>query len=89
MERNRARLLEKIRILLQQIDDVIAQDNACIDDRVKFTPSMLQYKGGIGHLQPIIPPGGMDIREKHRKTEIILYEMINQWLYNDKEDASF
>ena len=41
VERNRARLLEKIRILLQQIDDVIAQDNACIDDSVEFTPSML------------------------------------------------
>ena len=41
VERNRARLLEKIRILLQQIDDAIAQDNACIDDSVEFTPSML------------------------------------------------
>ena len=42
VERNRARLLEKIRILLQQIDDVVAQDNACIENTAtEFTPSML------------------------------------------------
>ena len=40
VERNRARLLEKIRILLQQIDDVVAQDNACIENTAtEFTPS--------------------------------------------------
>ena len=42
VERNRARLLEKIRILLQQIDDVIAQDNGCIADSVEITPYMLK-----------------------------------------------
>lgn len=42
VERNRARLLEKIRILLQQIDDVVAQENACIENNAtEFTPSML------------------------------------------------
>ena len=42
VERNRARLLEKIRILLQQIDDVVAQEDACIENTAtEFTPSML------------------------------------------------
>ena len=41
VERNREKLLEKIRILLQQIDDVMAQDNALTEDSVEFTPSML------------------------------------------------
>ena len=42
VERNRVRLLEKIRILLQQIDEVVAQENACIENTVtEFTPSML------------------------------------------------
>lgn len=41
VECNRAQLLEKIRILLQQVDDVIAQDNAYIDDSIEFTPSIL------------------------------------------------
>ena len=41
VERNRDKLLEKIRILLQQIDDVIAQNNALTEDSVEFTPSML------------------------------------------------
>ena len=42
VERNRARLLEKIRILLQQIDEVVAQENACIENTAtEFTPSML------------------------------------------------
>lgn len=41
VERNRAKLLEKIRILLEQIDEVIAQDNAAGSERVEFTPEAL------------------------------------------------
>ena len=41
IEKNRAKLLEKIRVLLSQIDDVIAQDNASEQEKVEFTPELL------------------------------------------------
>ena len=41
VEKNRAKLLEKIRVLLLQIDDVIAQDNASEQEKVEFTPELL------------------------------------------------
>jgi transposase len=37
VEKNRAKLLEKIKVLLSQIDDVIAQDNASEQEKVEFT----------------------------------------------------
>ena len=41
VEKNRAKLQEKIRVLLGQIDDVIAQDKAAETDKVDFTPETL------------------------------------------------
>ena len=41
VERNRARLMEKIRVLLSQIDDAIAQDKAAAEETVSFTPESL------------------------------------------------
>lgn len=41
VEKNRAKLLEKIRILLEQIDDVIAQDQTAEAEAVQFTPQTL------------------------------------------------
>ena len=41
VERNRARLLEKIKALLSQVDDAIAQDKAASDEAVSFTPEVL------------------------------------------------
>ena len=41
VERNRDRLLEKIKVLLSQIDEVIAQDNASEQEKVEFTPELL------------------------------------------------
>lgn len=38
VEKNRAKLQEKIRVLLGRIDDVIAQDKAAESDKVQFTP---------------------------------------------------
>lgn len=38
IEKNRAKLQDKIRVLLQQIDEVIAQDKASESDKVEFTP---------------------------------------------------
>ena len=41
VEKNRAKLQEKIRVLLGQIDDAIAQDKAAETDKVDFTPETL------------------------------------------------
>ena len=41
VEKNRAKLMEKIRVLLSQIDDSIAQENASADETVSFTPETL------------------------------------------------
>ena len=41
VEKNRAKLQEKIRVLLQQIDEVIAQDKAAEAEPVEFTPEAL------------------------------------------------
>ena len=41
VEKNRAKLQEKIRVLLGQIDDVIAQDKAAESEQVEFTPETL------------------------------------------------
>ena len=41
VEKNQARLMEKIRVLLSQVDDAIAQDKAADDEAVSFTPGIL------------------------------------------------
>lgn len=41
-EKNRARLIEKIKVLLEQIDEAIAQENADEDKGQSFTPAELR-----------------------------------------------
>lgn len=41
VEKNRAKLLDKIAVLLSQIDDAIAQDNISENEKVGFTPGQL------------------------------------------------
>ena len=41
VERNRTRLMDKIRILLEQVDGAIAQENSIKDTSVEFTPCRL------------------------------------------------
>ena len=41
VEKNRAKLLEKIRILLEQIDDEVAQENSKEEKKVEYTPELL------------------------------------------------
>lgn len=41
VERNRAKLLEKIKALLEQVDEAIAQDKCNVDERMEFTPTQL------------------------------------------------
>ena len=42
VECNRAKLLEKVRVLLEQIDEAVAQDNAAERESVEFTPELLR-----------------------------------------------
>ena len=70
VERNRARLLEKIRILLQQIDEVVAQENAGIENTAtEFTPSMLTDM--ISELKASLEnaPAASDKEEKKAKKQ--------------------
>ena len=41
VEKNRAKLMEKIKVLLSQVDDAIAQDKAADAESVSFTPETL------------------------------------------------
>ena len=41
VEKNRTKLMDKIRILLEQVDEAIAQENSAKDTPVEFTPAML------------------------------------------------
>ena len=41
VEKNRARLMEKIKVLLSQVDDAIAQDKSAAEESVSFTPETL------------------------------------------------
>ena len=52
VERNRAKLQEKIRVLLQQVDEVIAQDKAAETEAVEFTPEALTSL--IGELKDVL-----------------------------------
>ena len=42
VERNRSKLMEKIKVLLSQVDDCIAQDNSNTEEAVEFTPAQLE-----------------------------------------------
>lgn len=46
VEKNRERLMKKIKVLLSQIDDVIIQDKISGQDAVPFTPSILDELAG-------------------------------------------
>lgn len=52
IEKNRAKLQEKVRILLQQIDEVIAQDKAAETETVELTPETLTSL--IGELKEVL-----------------------------------
>lgn len=41
VERNRAKLQEKLKVLLAQVDDCIAQENSVADESVEVTPELL------------------------------------------------
>ena len=69
VEKNRAKLQQKIRVLLQQIDDVIAQDKSADTEAVEFTPEVLTSL--IGELKESLAaepePKGKDDRKQRRR----------------------
>lgn len=69
VEKNRAKLQEKIRVLLGQIDDVIAQDKAAESDKVEFTPETLSSL--ISELQDSLAgaPKPVDKEQKKQQRE--------------------
>lgn len=77
VEKNRDRLLRQLRVLLEQVDDAIAQDNAATEERVEITPAKLT---GIAEElreslrkepQPTDKEGKAAQREKRRKIKEI------------------
>ena len=55
VERNRAKLIDKIRVLLEQVDESIAQENSVKDTPVEFSPAMLsdivnELKNALEHV---------------------------------------
>ena len=52
VEKHRAKLLDKIRILLEQVDETIAQENSVKDTPVEFTPAVLS--GIVNELKEVL-----------------------------------
>ena len=77
VERNRAKLQEKIRVLLQQVDEVIAQDKAAETEAVEFTPEALTSL--IGELKDVLAsepePAGKERKKVRRERKKQIREL--------------
>lgn len=77
VEKNRAKLQEKIRVLLRQIDEVIAQDKAAEAERVEFTTDTLNTF--IGELKDALAakpePADKEQKKQHREKKKQLKEL--------------
>ena len=77
VEKNRAKLQEKIRVLLQQIDEVIVQDKAAETEDVEFTPEALTSL--IGELKDALAsepePTGKEQKKVRREQEKKINEL--------------
>ena len=77
VEKNRAKLQDKIRVLLQQIDEVIVQDKAAEAERVEFTTDTL--KTFIGELKDALAakpePADKEQKKQHREKKKQLKEL--------------
>ena len=65
VEKNRARLQEKIRVLLGQIDDAIAQDKVAEGEAVEFTPEALDSL--IGELKDALAAEQAPVDKEQKK----------------------
>ncbi len=77
IEKNRARLQEKIRVLLQQIDEVIAQDKAAESEGMEFTSETLASL--IGELNDALAsksgPTTKEGKKQHRERKKQIREL--------------
>lgn len=67
VEKNRRKLQEKIRVLLQQIDEVIAQDKAAEAETVEFTPETLDSL--IGDLKDALAAESQPADKEQKKQQ--------------------
>lgn len=67
VEKNRAKLQEKIRVLLQQIDEAIAQDKAAEAEAVEFTPEALDSL--IGDLKDALAAESQPADKEQKKQQ--------------------
>ena len=65
VEKNRAGLQEKIRVLLQQVDEVIAQDRSAETESVEFTPEALDTL--IGELKDVLSTEPEPVEKEQKK----------------------
>lgn len=76
VEKNRAKLQEKIRILLAQIEDVIAQDKAAEAERVEFTPATLDsFIGDLDALAAEPQPADKEQKKQQREKKKQIKEL--------------
>ena len=69
VEKNRAKLLKKIRILLEQIDDEVAQDNSKEEKEVEYTPELLTEI--VGELKDSLSQDNKDKEEEKNKKKAV------------------
>lgn len=72
VEKNRAKLMDKISVLLSQIDEAIAQDNAPENEKVEFTPGQLtaiidELKQSLEQSQPKDKERKKQLRERKKQ----------------------
>lgn len=70
VERNRAKLLEKIKTLLEQVDEAIVQDKCNVDEMVEFTPTQLSEMSAELDTALSSLPATTDKKEMKRRKEL-------------------
>ena len=78
VERNRERLMKKIHVLLEQIDDAIARENSSeSDEEIAFTPAMLTEMAGElrSALEQVPEPSTKEGKAALKKTRRQLKEL--------------
>lgn len=77
VEKNRAKLMDKIAVLLSQIDDAIAQDNVSENEKVEFTPGQLTdiIDGLKQSLEQSAGPKDKEQKKQHRERKKQIKEL--------------
>lgn len=66
VEKNKAKLQDKIRVLLQQIDESIAQDNVTENEEIEITPE--QITDIIEKLKENLSASSVEVTDKIKKS---------------------